>query len=266
MNKHKEIQLGTVLMVLSLINMALLPVAYAENAVLMNKQLNLPNTPLNSNSNGTSVKPTEINASEVQQIIYQKTLPFQDIKKGDVITTGKRNSPNDLCQVSFRITTEFGPGGKGSKSIRTIVDNNCNVVVVEKNESQPKTASTDPQTNAATDIYMYGWGGTSDKLTERYSQMTFGWDGNSAWKISGDDGYCWWLPDGWSNTACTYYWNPSSGNSVNLYGEGDFHYLLGSWTHSLLTTTSGKKDGSVSCTYGYTGSIVEGVVGSCNVW
>ncbi len=265
----KKVVSLAVAMFITLAAVAAMPtMAYKGSTNSVNSSPNIQS----NHSGWTSIKPIEVNISEIKQAGKPKSMSFNDIKIGDIIATGKRSSPKELCQVSFGIAHEFANGERGSKHVTTKVDENCNVIVVEKNESlQPSSVSIgsattlDPQHTTDAFIYMYGYGGTADPLTERYAKMTFGYDGNSAWKVSGDDGACSWVPDGWVNTACTYYWNPTSGSSVYMQGEGDFHWWANSYQHSLYTAQTGTKSGGYSCNYWYTGSIVSGTTGWCDV-
>ncbi len=97
--------------------------------------LNNPPNIQSHHSGWMSVKPIEVNVSELNQSDKPKLVSFNDIKIGDIIATGKRSSPKEPCQVSFGIAHEFANGERGSKHVTTKVDENCNVIVVEKDEN-----------------------------------------------------------------------------------------------------------------------------------
>lgn len=267
--KGKILRIGMATLMALVVLMTFSPVAYAESTTLARGLSDSTITPTDSNSIEKSSKEIQVNSTETKQVIEPELLPFKDIKVGDIITTGKRGNQGD-CVVSFGIKHEFGLEEIGIKNVRTIVDENCNVIVVEKNISLYTAKISDSslgilssQDTGYSYIFMYGLGGQWDKLTQRYTQMTWGWDGSSAWVISGS-GWCKWSAGtGWSNTDCSHWYNPSSGDWVNMYGTGDFHWINNRYQHTLWTRVSGSKSGSFSCTYWYTGSIVRGTNGQC---
>ncbi|MDW7727714.1 MAG: hypothetical protein SCH70_11510 [Candidatus Methanoperedens sp.] len=160
MNKSKGMQLGAMLAAMLLLSMAFMPSAMAVE----------------------STEQVKING--IDDIIKPKIVSYNDVKKGDIIATGKRNNSKELCQVSFGMSIDFGEYENGSRSVLTKVDDNCNVIVAEKNESIKSiklssgtvTTQSSGQRFIKMDYWMYGKGGEWDKLTEDYSEMTFGYD------------------------------------------------------------------------------------------
>lgn len=246
MNKIKRIQTGALLMTMLLMATIIVPAAVAIEST------------------------EQIKIKGIDDVVKTKIVSYNDIKKGDIIATGKRNNSKDLCQVAFGTTITFGPDEHGTKSIVTKVDDNCNIIVSEKNESTESIASSSGAMITSLksineDYWMYGYGGTWDKLTEDTSAMTFGYDGSSAWSISGS-GNC--IPHsltGWVNTYCRAWIDPSSGDFTQYNVHGDFHWLNNYYTHDLWTALDGRKSGSADCSYTYSGSIVSGTTHTCTV-
>lgn len=219
-----------------------------------------------SQDNFRQLNKTEIEINEDPQIIEVNLKLFKNIKKGDILATGKRNSLNEPCQASFGIISEFSFEERGSKSIQTIVDQNCNVIVVDKNENLFSAVLSTPalvnQDTGYSYIFMYGYGGLWDKLSEVYSQMTWAWNGNLAWRV-GENGWCKWSAGtGWSNTECIYWYDPYSGDWVKKFGRGSFQWIS-NYNHTLYTPIFGSKTGVLNCYYYFSGSIVSGTNGSC---
>ncbi len=77
----------------------------------------------------------QVKINGIDDIIKPKIVSYNDVKKGDIIATGKRNNSEELCQATFGTTITFGPDEHGTKSIVTKVDDKCNIIVSEKNES-----------------------------------------------------------------------------------------------------------------------------------
>lgn len=219
------------------------------------------------NSSGEQIKDNQIG---IDGIVKPKIVSYKDVKKGDIITTGERNNSKELCKVSFGMSIDFGPNEKGSKSVTTKVDDNCNVIVKEIKEN---TQSIESSGNAvitslksiSQDYWMYGYGGEWDKLTEDLSQMTFYYDGSTSSYSSGS-GSC--IPHsstGWSNTYCRAWPAPTSGDVTTYNVRGDFEWINNLYQHTLWTTISGTKSGSTSCNYVYSGSIVSGTKSECTL-
>ncbi len=212
----------------------------------------------------------QIKVVGVDDIVKPKMVSYSDVKKGDIIATGKRNNSNESCQVTFGATIHFEPNEHGTKSMITKVDNKCNVIVSEKNESIESTSSAivtplSSQKYITEDYWMYGWGGTWDKLTEDTSSMTFGYDGSRAWAVS-SNGNC--IPHsstGWVNTYCRAWIDPSSGDFTQNNVRGDFHWIDNTYSHTLWTALDGRKSGSADCSYVYSGSIVSGTAYTCTL-
>lgn len=245
---NKGMQLGALLAAMLLVSMAFVPAVMAVE----------------------STEQVKING--IDDIIELKIVSYNDVKKGDIIATGKRNNSEELCQATFGTTITFGPDEHGTKSIVTKVDDKCNIIVSEKNESIKSISSggtviplSSGQKYINEDYWMYGYGGTWDKLTEDYSEMTFGYDGSQAWAISGY-GNC--IPHsstGWVNTYCRAWIDPSSGDFTQYNVRGDFHWINNWYTHTLWTALDGRKSGSADCSSVYSGSIVSGTTQTCTV-
>lgn len=208
----------------------------------------------------------------IDDIVKPKIVSYKDVKNGDIIATGKRNNSKEPCQVTFGMTITFGPDEHGTKSAVTKVDDKCNVIVSEKNESVKSVSSggtvtplISGQKYITEDYWMYGAGGTWDKLTEDTSSMTFGYDGSWAYAISGNGNCIPHYQTGWVNTYCSFWISPTSGDFTQNNVRGDFHWIANAYTHTLWTALDGRKSGSADCSHVYSGSIVSGTAYTCTV-
>lgn len=122
-------------------------------------------------------------------------------------------------------------------------------------------------------VFMYGFGGPSDKLTRKTGRLTFCYDGVTA-TSSGQSGSCqgsspaYW---NWVVDACVLTSQNIGPNSlVWRNGRGDYHCSSpGTWPcnmsspdgyyHSLYEEEDGHGDGTSHCLYGWSGNIVDGV-------
>lgn len=122
-------------------------------------------------------------------------------------------------------------------------------------------------------VYMYGYGGTADKLTKKTGKLTFTYNGSSA-TITSQSGTCqgskiltWqWVVDGCFNTDIEY------GPADIVFREGRGDYLCkpqdsfpcdtsepNGYYHKLFDNEDGHKDGVSHCVFWYNGTIVSGV-------
>lgn len=207
----------------------------------------------------------------IDDIVTPKLVDYKDVKKGDIIATGTRKNSSEPCEVTFGMTIYFGKDESGNRSMVTEVDNNCNIIVVDKNEKIKSTASSasDVTTQRAgekwisIDYWTYGLGGEWDKLTDDYNTITFSFDGSQAWTI--EDGRDCWAKSStdWVNTYCRAWNDPSSGDMTQYNVRADYHWLNNLYTHTLWTALAGYKSGTASCSYVYSGSVVLGPAVNC---
>lgn len=147
-----------------------------------------------------------------------------------------------------------------------------------------QTASSGSKTSKQ-EVFMYGGGGQSDKLTKVTADVTFSWDGTRAWVASGGKN-CWgsraFWPDWWwaANYCGAVYSSGTPSDPTAWYlAEGDFSCYPSSvipcslsnpdgYYHTLANYMTGDKNGKASCTYWYSGQIVLGVtrkiISGCN--
>ena len=123
--------------------------------------------------------------------------------------------------------------------------------------------------------WMYGFGGTGDDLTRVANYTDFCWDAGEVWKTNGGGGCggsspLYWT---WVRDSCTWpgsTWGPSRSN---IYGtiRGAFHCsptnvppcsIGGGYDHQLYAKNTAYPTGSSSCTYWFTGQIVNGMTHS----
>jgi len=123
-------------------------------------------------------------------------------------------------------------------------------------------------------VFMYGYGGTWDKLTHKYGRLTFSYDGQSA-AISSQSGSCqgskplpWyeWVVDQCVLESVNY--GPSG--VVWRTGRGDYHCDPSGtfpcslsdpdgYYHNLYDREDGHSDGTSHCSYWWSGTIAAGV-------
>jgi len=126
------------------------------------------------------------------------------------------------------------------------------------------------------EVFMYGGGGTSDKLTKITSSATFSWNDVYAWVSSGGE-TCWgntfFSPNWWWDVdycESTYGDGTPGDPGAWFWGYGDFA-CRPTWVfpcsasnpdgyfHTLNNYLSSDQYGNASCTYWYSGNIVSGV-------
>jgi hypothetical protein len=131
-------------------------------------------------------------------------------------------------------------------------------------------------------VYMYGYGGIADKLTNLRSSITFTYNGSSA-TITNEGGWCAGSqPFNWYAWVVDNCWGRVSrgpASSVWFEHHGEYHCNPAStapcsasnpdgYYHSLISTITGNANGSSTCTIGSTGTIVDGIgrytVQGCN--
>ena len=124
--------------------------------------------------------------------------------------------------------------------------------------------------------YMYGFGGTLDKLTNKGGRLSFCWNGTVAWMQS-QSGSCWGSdpPGGWYWKVDLCYTSTSSGSPypgqpVWRTGTGNFHCTPAtSWPcdlsnptgyyHWLKDSETGYPNGFSICGFDWGGQVVQGV-------
>ena len=119
---------------------------------------------------------------------------------------------------------------------------------------------------------MYGGGGYWDVLTRKSGVLRFTWDGQSA-QIDFRDGDCtavsWYT--GWSVLDCSSNgFNDGPSASVHRSGEGTYYWVPGSswypaFYHHLYDSEWGYANGTGTCVYDWSGTIVIGVYNDCSV-
>lgn len=68
-------------------------------------------------------------------------------------------------------------------------------------------------------------------LTSVHGELSYYDDGSQVYGGYNRSNYCWWLPDGWSNTSCYYTWDPNGPSSVYSQTDGSFQWTGGLWPH-----------------------------------
>lgn len=125
-------------------------------------------------------------------------------------------------------------------------------------------------------VWMYGFGGSWDVLTEQRGFIDWSWNYNqNAWS-NAIFGYCdpVHYDTGWRAGVCAIRETISAATGPTGYltrlNEGNFYWLCpssptGCYKHTLLNRTSGNTQGIGTCGGAWSGSIVRGVTQSCKV-
>lgn len=202
----------------------------------------------------------------------------------------------DVCDVDFGIQTPNFSSGEYRVDLRA--DEDCVITVHQLDDRttsalQAKVSEAPsflarlvsgigdwiaPRVSAASGpkrttnyVWMYGYGGTWDMLSEVRGFVDWSWDSTSAW-TNASYSYCeahnstlWWMNGCWIRyqqynggwveqlTEGNFFWAP--------YGVGNTHYYV----HQLLNDRQGDQYGNGSCSGWYTGSIVAGAAMKCEV-
>lgn len=260
---------------------------------------------------GTFFATTEANGSgALQSLTSDNQVSWNNLEVGDVLANGVR-APADTCDFGpepVNIHIDIAVFG-APRWLAISLDDQCKAVikgkwegaledgpkeiVVKLMELLPYAAFPVPEEplstigslsatqpmgttsckTSAQNIYMMGYGGGADKLTQKNGTLEFCYNGSTA-TIDSQAGGCtgsstlyWdWLVDSCSTTSVEY--GPSS--EVYRSGWGDYHCdppgtfpCNGSnpdgYYHSLSDSEAGFADGSSTCSYGYGGQIVYGV-------
>lgn len=115
------------------------------------------------------------------------------------------------------------------------------------------------------DFWMYGYGGTGDKLTETVNTVGFTINPGSYAQIYSSNAYCsWHSGTGWVNDACYDDQVVNQGNPASYEFQGNFHWSINNgYYHELHNQIRAYDDGSSQCGYYWSGSIVAGVTNTC---
>jgi len=228
-----------------------------------------------------------------------------DFRAGQVLGIGSRTAEGCAFSKAIEVTQTLNPG-ETSKFLALSISKDCRVEVVATwrgqladgpsiiaNELSRLIALQDPTSSVAAEsvssssarlasggcktasqhAWMYGFGGSGDKLTSQDESIGFCWDQVEAWLTSGN-GSChgsvptpfWrWVVD--SCTWPSFNWGPSA-NGAGATLRGSYHCdppgqqpcaLGGGYVHQIYTKNTGYRTGGASCTYWFQG---QGVAGS----
>ena len=228
---------------------------------------------------------------------------------GDIVVTGTR-SEGDICDFGAIKVQTTAPGQGKTQWLGIVLDTHCQAVVNAKwvgsleegpqdvvkplldllavasplvseqsgpdfvNKNEMSTSGVLATKTSEQHVFMYGYGGTWDKLTHKFGRITFSYNGQSA-TLSSQSGSCqgskpfsWyeWVVDGCFLTSVNY--GPS--NIVWRTGRGDYHCEPpgtfpcnlsnpDGYYHSLYDDEDGHADGTSHCTFWWSGTIVAGV-------
>jgi len=197
-----------------------------------------------------------------------KAIDGEKLKVGDVVTIGTKTG--DLCDYpEFGIAIKGKPGKAVSIDLRS--NPACHLIVHKKSE-EPSSGESEESAQALSRTarnwtWMYGWGGTWDKLTQVFQLMTFEYyilsGGNRYARITSRSGSCWTSFTGWSIDACySGSYTPGLALYVSSYWMGNFHWLI-NYYHTLYNNITGDPYGNITCYGFFSGSIVSGVLYQC---
>lgn len=245
---------------------------------------------------GPSLSSTEINVD--------------DLKVGDIIGKGMlAGSSCDFSKAPVTLRTELSNKNE-SKWTAIRVDNLCRLVVAGKwlgtmedgpqdiveplvkkipllTKSNEVAEGQNILTSFGTDeigilganstanlhVYMYGYGGTPDKLTHLYVDLTIDYNlqtvsiKSASRTCSGSQIFSWYK---WMNDSCTRIsWTPGPASRVEYGAQGDYHCDPAGtspcnlsdpdgYYHSLKGWISGTNNGSLACWHSWSGKIVLG--------
>lgn len=196
-------------------------------------------------------------------------LPTLRIPAGGTATRWVSVEFTDGCQALFRsgLPADLLGGGKG------LLEPERQREVVKVFWIGPPPAA--PCKTVEQTVYMYGWGGKWDRLTEKHGKLHFCWDGTNAW-MDTQDGDCnapntlsvWWtwVVDDCLETSVT----AGPAPSVERWGRGVYHCdartmwpcsaaTPDGYDHNLNDAERSWKDGMGECFFTWTGTIVSGV-------
>lgn len=123
------------------------------------------------------------------------------------------------------------------------------------------------------EVWMYGYGGENDRLTQKEGRLNFTWNGSTV-TATYHNGWCP-VPGSWNGwelygAGCEQgdYGEGPSGTLV--YRQGIGYYIWDPWYappdfyHSLFDHEEAAPDGSVLCAFTDVGEIVMGVTNNCS--
>lgn len=249
------------------------------------------------------------NPSPVQAAPLPKQINADNLSAGDVVITGVQQ--NEECRFApFEINTTVTANGD-AQWVGVEINSKCQVVVKArwngafehgpsevvqplrnllalKSQSVPETPeslsmapSLQSTSSLATtcktsyqNVYMYGYGGSADRLTTKSGTLNYCYNGSSVW-ITSQNGGCsgstlptWrWVVDRCRTISTNY--GPTS-SYVYRNGDGNYHCSPTNvfpcnipnpdgYYHTLSDGESAYPNGTSYCSYGYGGSIVLGV-------
>lgn len=125
--------------------------------------------------------------------------------------------------------------------------------------------------NATNHTWMYGYGGSLDKLTHKDGWMNFVYSLGPQWhevRLTGIGHSCSGSITGWVNWDCPVDSVEVEGPGPSAYrhGWGEYWWILTSppsFIHSLFEGADADKYGNINCPFGYAGTIVLGVTRTC---
>jgi hypothetical protein len=202
-------------------------------------------------------------------------LNWSNLNVGDIVAhgtlVGTTSQSNPICSFdTVQIATTAGLGVSRTLDLRT--DSKCDLIVHAKDQTTGVTGAgpLSPSNPGYYDyVWMYGFGGTGDKLTSVNGSANYSVSGSTVTIKSPYSEVCWWHSStGWSNDDCNINSVTWSGNPATSSGYGDFDWQMGLYEHQLTNSESISVSGgtvSLSCVYGYSGSIVSGFSDTCKL-
>jgi hypothetical protein len=249
------------------------------------------------------------NPSSVQAAPLPKQINADKLSVGEVVMTGIQE--NEGCKIEpFQINTTI-PGNGDTQWVGVVINSKCQVVVKARwkgalehgpsevvqpllkllaSESQSVPETTESMSMAPSlestsllattcktsyqNVYMYGLGGSADRLTTKSGTLNYCYNGSSVW-ISSQNGGCsgstlptWrWVVD-----RCRTISTNSGPTTSKVYRNGDGNYHCSptnvfpcnipstdGYYHTLGDGESAYPNGTSNCSYGYGGTIVAGV-------
>jgi len=232
-----------------------------------------------------------------------------ELAVGDIVATGIRGEGGD-CNIDAVKVRTTAPGQGKTQWLGIVLDTHCRVVVNAKWEGPltdgpvdviepllrilpvsptiPEKPQLDLMSRGGASglsalacslktseqlVFMYGYGGTWDKLTRKTGKLTFCYDGVNA-TINSQSGTCqgstpgsWsWVVDAcvtidvrsgpapivWRTGRGDYHCNPPSQFPCNIPAQDGYY-------HSLYDSEDGHSNGTSHCSFWWTGVIVAGV-------
>jgi len=268
---------------------------------------------------GLTTPDNQLQSSPLLRVFsQQEEINGDEVEVGDIIAIGVRGEDGtcDFDTIEVRTTA---PGQNETQWLGIILDPRCQAVVNAKwsgsvdngpqeivnplmellptasqlilekshtdtqNEGGASVAGDRATKTSEQHVFMYGYGGTWDKLTHKYGKITFSYNGQSATIISqtgscqGSKPFSWyeWVVDGCYLTSVNYgpstvVWRTGRGN-YHCDPSGSFPCNLSNpdgYYHSLYDDEDGHASGKSYCTFWWSGNIVAGarkqILQGCN--